>query len=359
MNESAASRAVHEFGRPSDGPSPAASMHRGRRAGVNAVVGCAVAGVLWLGASDPAQAQTDPRMQTGPSVDQIQIAYLYPDSPALKPFEALVKENRVLEKVQRSMSFIKLPRPLLIRFAQCNDDNAWYDPDEHTVTLCYELVRHIQDIAPKGRRAGVTRQDAILGSVYFTLHHEIAHAVIDMLEWPVIGREEDGADMVAAYAILTLDKPLPERLVRGAAWMWGQEARRERPDKGDFADVHSLSYQRFFNLLCLAYGSDPSTFSFVKRDLPPDRAAGCVREFKRLEVSISKLCEGHADLGLLAELRQYFRKPRPNVVQGSAEAGVRSDGGHEPGNGSPGPGLREPGTPPMPSQTLKPKRSRP
>ncbi len=282
----------------SNDPSPGTSTYRGCRVGVNAGVAFAMAAVLWLGAAAPAQAQTGPQPQTGPSVNRVQIAYLRPDSPALKPFEALVKENHVLERIQRSMSFVELPRPLLIRFAQCNDEDAWYDSNENTVTFCYELVRRFQNIAPKGTRAGVTRQDAILGSVYFSLFHEIGHAAIDMLEWPVLGREEDAADMLAAYAILTVDKPWSERLVRGAASMWEQEARRERPDRGALADVHSLSSQRFFNLLCLAYGSDPITFSSVKRDLPSERAAGCGREFKRLKSSISKLFEGRIDIAL-------------------------------------------------------------
>ena len=315
MTEPAASQVVYKFGKTANRPSPGTSIYRGCRVGVNAVVGFAMAAVLWLGPFDPAQAQTSPQPQTGLSVNRVEIAYLHPVNPALKPFEILVKDNRVLENTRHSVSFIELPQPLLIRFAQCGDENAWYDPDEHTITFCYELVRRIKKIAPKGKRAGVTRQDAILGSVYFSLHHEIRHAFIDILELPVLGREEDAADMMAAYAILVMDKPLPEKLVRGAAWMWGQEAQREKPDKGDLADVHSLSYQRFFNLLCLAYGSDPNTFSFVKHDLPPDRAKGCGREFKRLEFALLKLFDGHVDVALRDQLRQYFRRPHPNIAQ--------------------------------------------
>ena len=274
-------------------------------------------GTALVRAGSPAAAQTEP--STKKKRNQFQIAYLYAEDPALKPFEALIKENQVLERDQHSLSYVKLPRPLLIRFGQCNEDNAWYDPDQHTVTVCYELIRHIADIAPTDTQDGVTRQDVILGSVYFALDHEIGHAVIDMLGLPVLGSEEDAADLLAAYSILTLDKPLPERLIRGAAWMWEQEARLEKPDKGDLAGVHSLSSQRFFNLLCMAYGSDPITFSFVEHDLPSERAVGCGREFKRLEYSISKLFEGRIDIALRDQLRQYFRKSHPNVVQGSAK----------------------------------------
>jgi hypothetical protein len=285
----------------------------------NIVMGALVSAGLCLAASAPTQGQTNPQAQTGPSVNRIEIAYLHPENPALRPYETLVKEDQVLEHVQRSMRFIELPQPIFIHFAQCDDDNAWYNPYEHTVTFCYELVRHIENIAPKGTRDGTSRRDAILGSVYFSLQHELGHAFIDTFEFPILGREEDAADDLAAYAILTMNKPKPEQIIRGAAWMWGQDARREKPDKGALADVHSLAYQRFFNLLCLAYGSDPVSFAFVERDLPSDRAADCKREFRLLDFSITKLFTGHVDTALLEQLRAYFRERRPNATQESSK----------------------------------------
>ena len=111
--------------------------------GVNVIAGIAAAAVLWFATSALTQAQTSP------TDGQFQIAYLRPDTPALKPAEALVKEYRILERTRGSLSFVELPRPLLLRFAECKDEDAWYDPKEHTVTFCYELVAHIQKIAPR------------------------------------------------------------------------------------------------------------------------------------------------------------------------------------------------------------------
>lgn len=280
---------------------------------VPSLAGAAITTILWLIASTPAQAETST------STNQFQIAYFYPEDPKLKPFEDLVEKYRILEQAQNVLSFLRLPQPILLRFAQCNSENAWYDPHERTVTFCYELVRQIQNYAPKRVQKGVSREDAIIGSIVFSLLHEIGHAVIDQLEIPVLGRQEDAADMIAAHTLLKLPAPLPRRMVSGAAWMWGKEARSEEPDRGDLADVHSLSSQRFFNLLCLAYGSDPTTFSLVTDYLPSDRATGCKLEYKSMEFAIQKLFGGHVDRALLVELRQHYEAARGQAASGGTK----------------------------------------
>ena len=42
----------------------------------------------------------------------------------------------------------------------------------------------------------------VLANMKFTLCHEISHALIDELEVPVLGREEDVADALAAFHFL-------------------------------------------------------------------------------------------------------------------------------------------------------------
>ena len=291
-------------------------MSQGRRVSPKTVLDALVAAALWLTTPAPTQAQT------GATDNNLQIAYLHPDNHALRPIYTWLMERQTLERMRDALSFIKLPRPLLLRFAQCNDENAWYSYQEHNVTFCYELVRHIQKIAPKKTHEGVNPQDtvagaesfseegakpqdAVEGAVIFSFLHEVGHAVFDMLTIPILGREEDAADQFAAHAILFVDKPDAKRLIGGAAWMWAQDAKANKSDRGDLADVHSLSSQRFFNLLCMAYGADADMFGFVveKGYLPQDRARGCKHEYDRFALSVGEVFKVDIDQERLERIR--------------------------------------------------------
>ena len=50
---------------------------------------------------------------------------------------------------------------------------------------------------------------------------------------------------------------------------------REQPR---FSDEHSLSPQRFYNVLCLAYGADPGTVAPVAERLPAQGTSGALRQ---------------------------------------------------------------------------------
>jgi putative metallopeptidase DUF4344 len=70
--------------------------------------------------------------------------------------------------------------------------------------------------------------------------------------------------------------------------MYHYDAQRLELKPAFFADVHSLEAQRFYNVLCIAYGSNPKLFADVvnKDYLPQDRAEGCEEEFKRVRYAI-------------------------------------------------------------------------
>ena len=49
-----------------------------------------------------------------------------------------------------------------------------------------------------------------------TFLHEAGHALFDLLEVPLLGREEDAADQLAAYYVLQFPKEIKRRLILGA-----------------------------------------------------------------------------------------------------------------------------------------------
>ena len=231
--------------------------------------------------------------------NRIEISYAKPQNPAHQGTYELLKERRVLERFRNILSPLRLPRTLLLKTEGCDgESNAWYEESDYSVTVCYEYMEELKSNAPKTTTAGgVTPQDAIVGPVIEVFLHEVSHAMFDLLKVPILGREEDAADQVAAFLMLQLDKDIARKSIAGVAFMYGKEAQSENPKLERFADVHGLSAQRLFNVLCLAYGADPKLFGDVveKGYLPKSRAEGCSGEFKQIDYAFKKLINPYID----------------------------------------------------------------
>jgi hypothetical protein len=243
-----------------------------------------------------------PAVAAGPAAlkaDQIQIAYLPPKNPEHRPIYEIVQERRILERFKDYLEPLQLPGPLLLKIDGCDgESNAWYEESEHAVTICYEYLAEILSNAPKETTpSGVTRQDALVGPVVEVFLHEIAHAIFDMLNVPILGREEDAADQVASYLLLRFEKNEARSTVIGVAYMYGKEAQSQTPGLKQFANVHGLPAQRFYNLLCMAYGADPQLFGDLvqKGYLPETRAEGCEDEYRQIDFAVRKLIMPYID----------------------------------------------------------------
>ncbi len=127
-------------------------------------------------------------------------------SPELRQLQVTWQTNRLLEGLteQLSRQFI-LSQPLKIGLGECGVSNAYYKSDAKIVVLCLELIPDIVGrlIKEEGSRLS---QEAInntaAGALVFIVFHELGHAIIDIEKLPVLGREEDAADMISTYLIL-------------------------------------------------------------------------------------------------------------------------------------------------------------
>jgi hypothetical protein len=258
--------------------------------------------------STPTVARTKPSLRT----DQVRVAYLQPKEAKHQPIRNALQERRILELLRALLSPFRLPRQLTLEVKGCDGKvDAYYEDD--VVTLCYEYVEYIQQHAPKvGTPGGLTPADAMVGAVVDTLLHEAGHAVIDMLEIPVLGREEDAADSFSAYILLQFTPGDARRLINGVGFMLAREAKTAlgKPQElKTFAGEHGVPAQRFYNLLCMAYGSDPKTFGNVvlRGRLPKERAEGCAEEYKMLQRGFSRLILPYVDKSLQRKARTRVR----------------------------------------------------
>lgn len=129
----------------------------------------------------------------------------------------------------------------------------------------------------------------------FTLLHELAHAVIDHHQIPVLGGQEQAADQIAVMLLILmhdgLDPQLLDRLLAVSAdWMiqWQMDLKNQNTV---FWDVHPLPIQRFYEVTCLAYGSNPDVLESLRKDswLPIERAWDCDLEFKENQQALAWL----------------------------------------------------------------------
>ena len=69
------------------------------------------------------------------------------------------------------------------------------------------------------------------------------------------------------------------------------------PTMTRFADVHGTPAQRFYNVLCVAYGADAQLFGDMvqKGYLPKERAEDCKGEYQQVADAYEKLIGPHVD----------------------------------------------------------------
>jgi hypothetical protein len=239
--------------------------------------------------------------------NRIEISYVVPPNPAHQQVYELVKERRVLERFRAYLSPLRLPTTLILKFDGCDgESNAWYEESDHTVTVCYEYLDDVLKNAPETTTAaGVTRQDAIVGPAIEVFLHEVGHAIFNLLKVPIFGREEDAADQLADYLILHLDDDIARQSVTGIGYMYAHEMQSQTPGLQQFANVHGLSAQRFYNLLCMAYGKDPKLFGFVveKGYLPEARAETCEDEYKQVDYAFKELIYPYIDRAVVKKVQ--------------------------------------------------------
>jgi hypothetical protein len=110
---------------------------------------------------------------------------------------------------------------------------------------------------------------------------------------------------VADYLILHLDDDIARQVVSGVGYMYAHEMQSQTPGLQQFANVHGLSAQRFYNLLCMAYGRDPKLFGDVveRGYLPASRAETCGDEYKQVDYAFTKLIYPHIDQALVKKVR--------------------------------------------------------
>lgn len=177
-----------------------------------------------------------------------------------------------------------------IKREKCDEENAFYDPESKQITVCDEMIDALTKYGQKESEDVAIQEEIAVNSTLFFLMHELWHAYIDLYKLPITWKEEDVADQIATYLILTLNKDNSYNMVMDGAFSF-YEFSQQNPDIDDgiLSDVHSIDKQRFYNIACRLYGATNEEEIIKDRWLPQERADGCTDEYNLIKSSLETL----------------------------------------------------------------------
>lgn len=131
------------------------------------------------------------------------------------------------------------------------------------------------------RAQDMTARDAFVdANIRAIFYHELGHAVIDLMELPIFGQEEDAADVMS---VLLIDWLYDEDTAQSIAYdsAFGFISDPEGKEEVAYWDLHGPDEQRYYNHICLFYGANPDERDDLATELglPEERAQYCPDEY--------------------------------------------------------------------------------
>lgn len=233
-----------------------------------------------------------------PPVDKgdFKVSYVPVKNKDYLEYEKVFKDSKLFEEISAGLNeALALPHDITLEFKECGEINAFYDPEVRKIYMCYELIENSANLFKDDAKTEDEFGNAVLGSTVWTYFHELGHALVDAYELPITGKEEDAVDQLSTVILTTFGEEGEQMALSGAREFYLEAERDKDLDDSKFADVHSLNKQRFFNIICLIYGQNPTKYGFLKKDgtLPEGREEACESEYEQISKSWSKLLDSH------------------------------------------------------------------
>lgn len=215
-----------------------------------------------------------------------------PTNPAFAKYVTPVAHSAWLTNTAAMFNdALTLPNDLPVKVTECNQVNAFYDPDTHSISLCYELIDAIHQSYSSTAASDTAAQqfEITAKAMSFVFLHEAGHAFIHENNLGSLGGEEDVVDDISGVFFISHNLSDVPYLGTMALVSLGQDS-----DVAAYADEHSFSSQRYFNMICLIYGNDPDGHADLVGSadqwlLPPDRAARCPGEWADKQKGLAQL----------------------------------------------------------------------
>lgn len=229
-----------------------------------------------------------------PRALQAQFAASYVEPPPeLLDYATVIRDMGVVEEVLAEVNgALRMPRQVPVVFDACGQPNAFYSAEDKAVVFCYEFLALFDEMFSQLDMSDEEVFESTVGATVFFLLHEIGHALVDVLEIPITGREEDAVDDLAALILIEVEAQ-DDLLTAADAFDLLAIQVEESGEEPSYWDEHSLSVQRAYAMACVLFGSDPEEYAELVDPelLPEERARRCPAEFEQKSRSWDQLLD--------------------------------------------------------------------
>lgn len=248
---------------------------------------------------EKAQKRTD-KMDPEQPAGRFILQWRKPKQRKIRELARIIADSDLFPELTGALNDVFIiPVDVRIKFENCDEVNAFYDSETHTISICWELI---EDTANNFSRENADADVALasaMNSVLFIFFHELGHALIHILDLPITGREEDAVDQLATWLLLVTDNQEGGLMALdgAASFRHDAEAEAESEEKQATWDEHSLNEQRYFNITCWVYGSNPEGLAQLTASddgpLPDERAEQCADEWSRISSAWERILAEH------------------------------------------------------------------
>ena len=225
------------------------------------------------------------------AADNVIVRYQQPTDVKLQPIaKKLQSDSSIQDTITLMNEEFTFPQPLTLVFG--GDDGPLYDPASNDILIPYTFLEDVEQrfnavnyaSADNDKANPANVNQAVMDVLIHTLFHELAHALIATYELPIVGKEEDAADNLAAVLSIEYFENGADIAISAADLFYLEGDEITEFEEADFWDEHSLDLQRYYATLCHVYGSDDSQYAYLLEDtgFSDERGDFCIDEYERM-----------------------------------------------------------------------------